>query len=88
MSSWGRYQNDGPGLRAITLIRFAQEYLNKGGSKERVQALYDSVIKTDLDYVVREWAKPSFCLWEEVMADQFYNRIRVLVISSTIESGF
>jgi glucoamylase len=58
---WGRYQNDGPALRASTLIRFAIAYLAKGGELAKVRELYDSkypsqaVIKIDLEYVAHHW---------------------------------
>lgn len=68
---WGRLQNDGPGLRASTLVRFADIYLSKGGDVNKVkQLLYDgkypssSVIKVDLEYVANNWRQLNFDLWE------------------------
>jgi glucoamylase len=79
---WGRPQNDGPALEAITLTRFAQILLREGKSKELIQQLYDSklpthsIIKTNLEYVGREWSADSFDLWEEVDAQRhFYTQM-------------
>ncbi|KAJ6263083.1 Glucoamylase [Drechslerella dactyloides] len=72
---WGRPQNDGPGARAITLIRFAQAYLANGGSNSIVLINIWPAISRDLDYVAQNWASPSFDLWEEVSSHHFYNRM-------------
>lgn len=78
MGPWGRPQNDGPALRAITLIRYARIKMSQGQS---VADLYDSrfpsraVIKLDLEYVSHHWMDASFDLWEEVLGDHFYTRM-------------
>jgi glucoamylase len=78
---WGRPQNDGPALRAITLIRYAEYLISKGKKSEISNLLYrteipaESVIKRDLEYVSHHWAVPSFDLWEEVLGDHFYTRM-------------
>ncbi|ORZ38793.1 Six-hairpin glycosidase-like protein [Catenaria anguillulae PL171] len=79
MGEWGRPQLDGPALRATTLMRFAQEYLRRGGSIDRVRNdLYrgvlpaDTPIKIDLELTSRALGKPNFDLWEEVMGQHFY----------------
>ncbi len=87
-----RPQSDGPALRAITLIRFSNAYLTKGGSISRIQReLYDgkhystSVIKVDLEYVAAAFKEQSFDLWEEIKADHFYTRSvqrRALIMGS------
>ena len=78
---WGRPQNDGPALRAITLIHYAFKLLDKG-NKEFVQKhLYRNlmpargVIKRDLEYVSHNWRAHDFCLWEEVKGHHFYTRM-------------
>lgn len=78
--AWGRPQNDGPALRAITLIHYAK-LLIKSGRGQEVAALYDSKypsrtpIKKDLEYVSNHWRESSFDLWEEVLGDHFYTRM-------------
>jgi glucoamylase len=79
---WGRPQNDGPALRAITLTRFAQDLLasNQGESWVRAK-LYDTglpsytLIKTDLEYVSHHWRESAFDLWEEVRGSHFYTKM-------------
>ncbi|ORZ38792.1 Six-hairpin glycosidase-like protein [Catenaria anguillulae PL171] len=82
MGDWGRPQHDGPALRASSLMRFAQEYLRRGGSIDRVRnELYrpalpaDTPIKTDLELTTRALGKPNFDLWEEIMGQHFYTTI-------------
>lgn len=77
---WGRPQNDGPAIRALTLIRFAESLL-KDGRKDYVKAeLYqakypaDSVIKADLEYVAHHWREKSFDPWEEIRGQHFFTR--------------
>lgn len=79
--AWGRPQNDGPALRAITLIRYARIRLQQG-DREYVQTkLYDSAlpsssaIKRDLEYVAHNWRAANFDLWEEVFGDHYYTRM-------------
>lgn len=79
--SWGRPQNDGPALRATTLIRLAHLLLDQGREKLVREKLYDpsvparTVIKADLEFVSRHWGDSSFDLWEEVRGDHFYTRL-------------
>ncbi|KAJ3079554.1 glycoside hydrolase 15 protein [Quaeritorhiza haematococci] len=80
---WGRPQNDGPALRASTLMRFANAYLARGGDLSVVKSrLYDgkfpstSPIKVDLEYVSNNWKANNFDLWEEVPANShFFTRL-------------
>jgi len=78
---WGRPQNDGPALRALTFLHFAQILLQNGQAQYVRTTLYDgaspsqSLIKADLDYVAAHWADPSFDLWEEVKGTHFFTRM-------------
>jgi glucoamylase len=78
---WGRPQNDGPALRAIALIRYAELLLTQGEEARVRSKLYDSkipthtVIKADLEFVAHHWSEASFDLWEEVRGQHFYTRI-------------
>ena len=75
--SWGRPQNDGPALRALTLIRYAN-LLQNTSQKQDIEQLYraempaHSLIKKDLEYVSHHWREASFDLWEEHLASHFY----------------
>ena len=75
---WGRPQNDGPALRATTLMQFAKQLLASGDRKYVEQRLYDgklptgSAIKADLEFVSHHWKDKSYDLWEEVVGTHFY----------------
>lgn len=78
---WGRPQNDGPALRALTLTRFAH-YLMATGRNGYVQTqLYSGkmpargIIKRDLEYVAHSIHSSDFDPWEEVRGFHFYNRM-------------
>ncbi|MGE3756230.1 MAG: glycoside hydrolase family 15 protein [Pseudobdellovibrionaceae bacterium] len=71
---WGRPQNDGPALRAVTMMRFANYLLKKNRAHE-VEAYLYPVIKNDLDYTTTHWREGSFDLWEEIKGDHFYTRM-------------
>ncbi|KTD64861.1 glycoside hydrolase family 15 protein [Legionella spiritensis] len=77
---WGRPQNDGPALRALTLIRFARVLLDNQGSEYVREHLYGGsldplrmgVIKMDLEYTAHHWQDKNFDLWEEVYGHHFF----------------
>ncbi len=75
---WGRPQNDGPALRAITLIHLAKVLISEGRQQQVKDLLYDgtanSVIKHDLEYVSHRWADTCFDLWEETRGHHFYTQ--------------
>ncbi|MDH4469212.1 MAG: glycoside hydrolase family 15 protein [Bacteriovoracaceae bacterium] len=76
---WGRPQNDGPALRALTNIHFAKSLYDR--NRAAAEQLYrpelpaNSPIKIDLEYVSHQWANPDFDLWEEVKGTHFFTRI-------------
>ncbi|KAJ3094709.1 glycoside hydrolase 15 protein [Phlyctochytrium planicorne] len=76
---WCRPQNDGPGLRASGIIRYAKAYLAKGGSLSQVINWYNGtqgVIKPDLDYVVANSYDANGCdLWEETRGLHFFTQM-------------
>lgn len=73
---WGRPQNDGPALRASSLIAFAKRIgLNDPfttGTLYQSSLSGGSLIKTDLEYVAHNWQSSSFDLWEEVQGTHFF----------------
>lgn len=78
--AWGRPQNDGPALRAMALIIFANTLLDNGQSDYVSEHLYQSsldslsmgAIKRDLEYIAHHWQEANFDLWEEVYGDHFF----------------
>lgn len=85
-TQWMRPQNDGPALRAVTIIRLSHQLLQEK-QKKLVKHLFDGsapsqdginaagVIKADLDYIVGHWTDVSYDPWEEVKARHFYTRL-------------
>ncbi|KAJ3295263.1 Glucoamylase, intracellular sporulation-specific [Rhizoclosmatium sp. JEL0117] len=79
---WGRPQDDGPALRALTLIQFSNAFLDHGGLIGKIQEelLYvpdlktRSTIKVDLEYVANNWQQDSVELWEEARGHHLYTR--------------
>lgn len=80
---WGRPQNDGPALRALTLIRFAKTLLKENEQTFVEQHLYGNsldpntmgAIKMDLEYVAHHWQEKNYDLWEEVYGDHFFTAV-------------
>lgn len=78
---WGRPQDDGPALRAVTFIRFARLLLERGETEFVKRVLYRnelppfSAIKADLEHVSNRWGNTSFDLWEEIRGHHFYTRL-------------
>ncbi len=77
---WGRPQNDGPALRALSLIHIS-EMATKENWPEAAQikkTIYQtelptkSLVKSDLEYVAHKWQQANFDLWEEVYGLHFY----------------
>lgn len=79
---WCRPQTDGPGLRALTLINYANSLLENDDSDYIQQYLWTGsssynggAIKFDLDWIVSNWQQNGCDLWEEVQStDFFWNR--------------
>jgi len=75
---WGRPQNDGPALRALTAMLVANQWINQGRLADVQARLYKNelpattLIKRDLEYVAHHWGDLSFDLWEEEKAMHFY----------------
>jgi len=78
---WGRPQNDGPALRAMSLMDYAEELINAGKIDYVIQNLWNHQpdqccgIKYDIEYVAHNWQNPSFDVWEEVMGNHFFTMI-------------
>lgn len=81
---WCRPQNDGPGLRALTLIKYS-ELLIKAGRQDELHSLHlwtgdDSKmhggsIAFDLDHVAGNAQSETCDLWEEIRSDDmFWNK--------------
>ena len=82
---WCRPQNDGPALRAKTLIGYAtalqaeEKEAEKTTSKSNttVGAMGTSsemwpIVQIDLDWVAANWQTQGCDLWEEIRSDDFF----------------
>ena len=80
---WGRPQNDGPALRALTLIRFAHTLIENNEINYVHAHLYGGgldpitmgAIKMDLEYTAHHWQEENFDLWEEIYGHHFFTRM-------------
>lgn len=68
---WARPQYDGPALRIQTLIHFLKQLKNENFG---IQSEAQKVIKADLEFVIMNWRKPCFDLWEELKGLHFYTQ--------------
>ena len=71
--SWGRPQNDGPALRGIIMIQIIELF------KYRYSVLINNIIIPiiirDLEYILKNYNKVSFDIWEEKKGWHFYTRM-------------
>lgn len=80
---WGRPQGDGPGLRALTIIKYLQvlhkfdQHVSNDFLKSE-EFIYTQVLKPDLQFIAKNWMKKSFDLWEEVNSFHFFTSITQL----------
>lgn len=69
--AWGRPQRDGPALRAIALISYAN-WLIDNGYTSTAQSIVWPIVKNDVAYVAQYWNQTGFDLWEEVQGSSFF----------------
>ena len=69
---WGRPQNDGPALRALTCLRFwRNDTLRADLKADPLRAL----IEADLDYTLHHRKEISVDLWEETLGHNFHTQL-------------
>lgn len=68
ISKWPRPQNDGPAMRALTLLRWQSAAALDG---ERAAAV-ESLLRADLCFTLRHWRESSFDIWEEEKGLHYY----------------
>ena len=71
--SWGRPQNDGPALRGIILFQIIELFSYK--YETIVKQLILPIIIRDLNYLLSNYRKISFDIWEEKKGWHFYTRM-------------
>lgn len=91
-----RPQNDGPALRAVTLITYAN-LLIAAGQKDYVSAnMWNSDpsqagINHDLDYVLSNWNLDSGDPWEEVRGQVFFEKFaarKAFILGAALATTF
>jgi glucoamylase len=65
---WGRPQNDGPPLRALTLLR----WLRSAEPSAPVQQQAAALLRADLAYTERHWGEACYDIWEEEKGQHYY----------------
>lgn len=80
---WARPQNDGPALRALTVMHL----LDKHVSPSRQQKISE-ILETDLMFIISQANQPSFDIWEEIRADHFYTKIVQMAALKKAENHF
>jgi glucoamylase len=68
LSKWPRPQNDGPSMRAISLLRWRRSVRFDADLNRAVDAL----LTADLGFTRRHWREPCFDLWEEEKGFHYY----------------
>ncbi len=73
MGDWGRPQNDGPALRGIILYDIINQFRYKYDIL--ISKLIIPIIEKDLNYIMDNYNKVSFDIWEEKIGWHFYTRL-------------
>ena len=71
--SWGRPQNDGPALRGIILFQVIELFSYK--YETMIRQLILPIILLDLEYILQNYRKVSYDIWEEKLGWHFYTRM-------------
>ena len=73
MGSWGRPQNDGPALRGIMMIKILNIF--RYNYDVIIEKMLIPLIMNDLKYIMDNYNKISFDIWEEKNGWHFYTRL-------------
>ena len=68
ISNWGRPQNDGPALRALTLLR----WMPNTSLDADLQTICDGLLREDLRFTRNHWREPCYDIWEEERGLHYY----------------
>jgi glucoamylase len=80
ISQWGRPQNDGPPLRALTLMRWLQCV----SLPPEVQAACALLLRFDLAFTRNHWRDDCYDIWEEEKGQHYYT---LCVCAGALENG-
>ncbi len=68
ISSWPRPQNDGPPMRALTLMRWSRHFK----FNPELDAAVSSLLRADLAFSRRHWNGHCYDIWEEEKGRHYY----------------
>jgi len=68
ISKWGRPQNDGPPLRALTLLRWFRD----STFESQLDAAASALLRADLSYTCSHWQDACYDIWEEEKGQHYY----------------
>ena len=80
ISSWPRPQNDGPAMRALTLLRWTRS----ARFGPELSAAVSALLRADLAYTRKHWRDPCFDIWEEEKGQHYYT---LCVAAAALEAG-
>jgi GH15 family glucan-1,4-alpha-glucosidase len=80
ISSWPRPQNDGPAMRAVTLLRWTRS----ARFDAQLSAAVSALLRSDLAYTRKHWRDSCFDIWEEEKGQHYYT---LCVSAAALEAG-
>jgi glucoamylase len=80
ISSWPRPQNDGPALRALTLLRWSRSVRFDPPLSAAVAAL----VRADLAFTQAHWRDACFDIWEEEQGQHYYT---LCIAAAALDAG-
>jgi glucoamylase len=80
ISSWPRPQNDGPALRALTLLRWSRSTRFDADLGAAVSVL----LRADLAFTQKHWRDSCFDIWEEEKGLHYYT---LCIAAAALEAG-
>ena len=80
ISNWPRPQNDGPALRAISLLHWQAA----APLDDELAAAVEALLRADLRYTQSHWRKACFDIWEEEKGLHYYT---LRASASALEGG-
>jgi glucoamylase len=80
ISNWPRPQNDGPALRALSLLGWRQH----AGLSAELDMAVGSLLAADLKFTRRHWRESCFDIWEEEKGLHYYT---LRVAAAALEGG-
>jgi glucoamylase len=80
ISSWPRPQNDGPALRALTLLRWSRSTR----FDTPLAAAVSTLLRADLAFTQKHWRDACFDIWEEEKGLHYYT---LCIAAAALEAG-